>query len=327
MESLISDYNFLTIFIIFAVALFGLSRSADFLVDNAVKIARNFNMPNVIIGATIVAIGTTIPELATAVISVLNDTTDLALSNTIGSVITNTTLILGIGTLFGSIPVTKTESTSFNGFATVLIVLIASCYLMFAITGHGQLPQWFGVFIILLLPIYMLYTFIQAESTVGEEEKVVINLPITFLKIAIAAVLIALFADGLVATVKISAERFNIPTAVIGATVVAFGTSAPEISIIISSVKKKQGGLAIGNIFGANILNIIFGIGITTIMSKGNVTIGPIYYQYFFPIILIIILIFGLLIHNSKKHQITKREGYLLFVIYAVFLIITLTKL
>ena len=327
MESLIANYNFFVIFSIFAVALYGLSKSADILVDNAVNLARHFNLPNVIIGATIVAIGTTIPELATAVISVLSGTPELALSNSIGSVITNTTLIVGIGTLFGTIPVTKTESTSYNGFAAVLAILIGTSYLIYAILGHGGLPQWFGVFIIMLLPIYMLYTFIQAKSDDEETESVQVNLLMTFLKIAIAAALIAVFADALVATVKISAERFSIPTSVIGATVVAFGTSAPEISIIISSVKKGQGGLAIGNIFGANILNIIFGIGMTTIMSKGNVVIEPVYYQYFFPIIVLIIAVFGYFIYNSKKHEITKNEGYLLFVIYAVFLIVTLTKL
>lgn len=327
MENLIGNLNFVAIIAIFAVALFGLSRSADFLVDNSVKLARFFNIPNVVIGATIVSIGTTIPELATAVISVLNNTVDLALSNTIGSVITNTTLILGIGTLFGTIPVTKTESTSYNGFAAILVILIASCYIMLGVRGDGGLPQWFGVFIIMLLPIYMLYTFSQSEKDDQPTERVQLNLPLTFLKIAIAATLIAVFANALVATVKVSAERFDVPTALIGATIVAFGTSAPEISIIISSVKKKQGGLAIGNIFGANILNIIFGIGITTIMSKGAISISPIYYRYFFPIVLLIILIFGYFIYNSKKHEITKREGYLLFAIYIAFLVVTLIEI
>ncbi|MGB4429746.1 MAG: sodium:calcium antiporter, partial [Thermacetogeniaceae bacterium] len=266
MYHILANLNLFIVLSILALSLIVLSKAADSLVDNAAKLSKILGLSQVIIGATIVSLGTTLPELSASVVAALQGNGDFALGNAIGSIITNTSLILGIAALFGKIPTSKETSQK-------LSILIAAIMILFFTTipykignDSGLIPQWLGFILLLLVPVYIFY-LIKRESNNNSQEKdhnaeKSIGIIAAFIaKIFIAAFIIAVSASALVASAEVLAERMGIPDVVISSTLVAFGTSVPELSTCIAAVKNNHGGLAIGNILGANILNILFVTG------------------------------------------------------------------
>jgi len=329
MYQILVNLNILIILTVLVLSLYILSKSANFFVDNAVKISEILGLPELIIGATIVSLGTTLPELSASVIAAIQGNGDFALGNAVGSVITNTSLILGIGALFGIIPVDKKTSNKFSILIAVVVLLIFPTIPYKIGNESGLIPQWLGFLLILLIPVYI-YNLIRQEKkeidddansndvdTTEAKKKTVL---IAIVKIFVSALIIAFSASALVAAAEILAKRIHIPDVVISSTLVAFGTSVPELSTCIVAAKQHHGGLVIGNIIGANILNILFVIGLSVALTPEGITVPQAFYKIHFLGLAIIMTVFSFFAYTKKINVISKREGGLLILLYLIYL-------
>jgi cation:H+ antiporter len=325
MWQFIGKSNLIVVLIIFAVSLYILSKAADYLVDNAVKLSKIWGLSAIIIGATIVSFGTTLPELSASVISALAGHGGFALGNAVGSCITNTSFILGIGALFGEIPVDKKSSQKLSMLIGAALLLILPTIPYKIGNQNGLIPQIMGIVFLLLIPVYIYYSIHQDRKTNSIQNSEEPDNPegIAFaivVKIFLSAFITAISASALVASAEGLAGRIGIPDVIISSTLVAFGTSVPELSTCIAAVKNKYGGLALGNILGANILNIILVTGASAALTPNGIIITQEFYMIHFTALVIVLSVFGLFAYNKKSHKISKNEGIILILIYVIYI-------
>lgn len=323
MYDFLTGLNIFLILLVLAVSLFILSKSADYLVDNAVKLSEMIGLPEIIIGATIVSLGTTLPELSASIVSALQGNSGFALGNAVGSIITNTSLILGVGALFGAIPVDKKTSKKIGIFIMIVLLLIVPVILLKGKNWDSYIPQWMGFVYIAIIPVYLYYLVRQEKKNSevrGMKHRETGKIFLCIFKILAAALIIALSSSSLVASAEILAERIHIPDVIISSTLVAFGTSVPELSTCIAAVKNKHGGLAIGNILGANILNVLFVIGVSDALTKGGIAVTQSFFMIHFVSLIIILAVFGYFAFNKKINEIQKKEGIVLILFYILYL-------
>ncbi len=269
--------------LVFAVGVFVLIKSADFFVDAASVIARKLKISPLIIGLTIVALGTSLPEFAVSLSGALKSTTDanLSLGNVVGSNISNITLILGISALMSPIFVQKSiikRDLPFAVFASVLLAALA-----FLFQADKTIVWWEALIFVVLLIGYIfilvqssrkassddLDTNVEPELVEKLEEKKFSVWTIVFLILGGAG--IALGAELITRPATYLAEKMatsmgldqEMATILVGVSVVAIGTSLPELATSIAAARKKENGIVLGNILGSNILNILFILGIT----------------------------------------------------------------
>lgn len=283
MTEFLENSNVVLVLIVLGVSLFILSKSADLLVDNAVKLSKIWGLPELVIGATIVSLGTTLPELSASVVSSVQGNPGFALGNAVGSIITNTSLIIGVGALFGKIPVNRKASQKLSLLIIAVFLLVLPTFAYKMNGKMGLIPRWMGVIFLILIPVYIVFVINQEKSNkdksvnIEEEERIDSNAKtviITLLLLAAAAGMIAVSSSGLVSSAEVLAVRIGIPDVVIASTLVAFGTSVPELSTCITAAKKNYGGLALGNIMGANILNILMVVGASAAIVPNGIAVG-----------------------------------------------------
>ncbi|MCR5194543.1 MAG: calcium/sodium antiporter [Alphaproteobacteria bacterium] len=235
-----------------------LVKGADVFVDGAVNIAHRFGIPTIIIGTTIVAIGTSAPEAAISIAAAIKNADGVSIGNVIGSNITNILLILGITAAIAALPIhknTKKYEIPFVGFITLLLCLFGFYFGEISRPVAGIL---FGLFI-----AFMTYMIVSARNGTPEQVEVKsmsVTKTILMLVIGIAALILGsnLTVDS---AVDIS-HHFGVSDRVIGLTLIALGTSLPELVVCIAAALKKQYDLAVGNIVGSNIFNILFVLGL-----------------------------------------------------------------
>jgi len=324
MYHILANLNLFIVLSVLALSLIVLSKAADSLVDNAAKLSKILGLSQVIIGATIVSLGTTLPELSASVVAALQGNGDFALGNAIGSIITNTSLILGITALFGKIPTDKETSQKLSLLIAAIMILFFTTIPYKIGNDSGLIPQWLGFILLLLVPVYIFY-LIKRESNNNSEkdhnaEKSIGIIAAFITKIFITAFIIAVSASALVASAEVLAERMGIPDVVISSTLVAFGTSVPELSTCIAAARSNHGGIAIGNILGANILNILFVIGASAAVTPNGIPVPQSFYTIHFVGLAVVIGAFGFFAYNKEFHEINKREGIILLLIYAAYL-------
>lgn len=331
MYEVFTQLNIFFVMIIFIVSLIVILKTTDVLVENAVILSEIWGLPEMIIGATIISLGTTLPELSSSVIATLKLGGGFALGNAVGSTITNTSLVLGAGALFGKIPVNKESSRKLSLLIFVVVLLILPILIIKIGKDNGVLPQWIGVIFLLLIPIYILI-LIKQEKTKKikidakyhhemKKEKNNSTIFFTFIKIFLSAVIIALSATSLVDSAEVIAKRIGVSDIVISSTIVAFGTSVPEISTTISAVKSNHGDLALGNVIGANILNILFVFGTSLALSSEGILVEKNFYNIHIPVLIIVLAVYGFFAYNKNKNEISKKEGILMIFIYLTYII------
>jgi cation:H+ antiporter len=271
--------------LLMVVGMAGVIKGADWLVEGAAGIARRFGIPKIVIGATIVSLGTTSPEAAVSVLAAWQGDAGLALGNGVGSIIADTGLIFGIGCLMTQLPADRFVLSRQGWVQFGSGVLLAGiCYGLYALYGDAaQLGRPIGVLLLALLGVYLFmsvkwsrrHTFgephlvgdthngkLSVPDTSGEEAEPTtpIRTMVFMSLIGLAVVIVA--GDGLVASVSEVAEaHWQVPKAVIAATLVAFGTSLPELIVGITAIRKGHPELLVGNVIGADILNVLFVIG------------------------------------------------------------------
>lgn len=328
-HDLLTQAPTILLLLVVAATLYTLGKGADILVEEAVSLSIRLGIPKMVIGATIVSLGTTLPEASVSVLAAVNGNPDLALGNAIGSIIVDTGLIIGLAAMFGTLPVDPLivkRQGRIQFFAGLMLAIV--CLPIFGIGGHGIIHQWMGFVFLGLLIAYIYISMKWARQSkdtsseeLHEEGKPVI---IQFLKLVLGVGLVILSSKILIPTVEITAIRVGIPQSVIAATLVAFGTSLPELITAITAVRKGHGELAVGNIVGADILNVLFVIGGAASVTTGGLVVPSSFYHLQIPAMLIILFAFRVF-STTKELQINKKEGIFLFLIYLTYLILNYT--
>ncbi len=285
---------------------------ADKFTDGAAAIARKMNIPEIVIGLTIVAMGTSAPELFTSVVSALKGSTGLALGNIVGSNIFNSLLIVGAAAAVAPIPISQVTIVKDIPFALV------SSLLLTAVCLDGNLTRLDSLLLLIGFALFLAYTLQMARNGTTEDSKSETSQAlwknILFIIIGLACLIVGsnLFVNG-ASTV---AEQLGISDAIIGLTIVAGGTSLPELATSIISARKGQSGIAIGNVVGSNVFNILAILGITGFISPMR-DLGGITTIDFTMLILSIILVWAM---SFTKHKIERWEGFTLIGIFALYL-------
>ncbi len=332
MEYLISyleDLNTVIILILIAALLWVLGKGADILVDEAVSLSIHWGIPKMVIGATIVSLGTTLPEATISVLAAIQGNPDLALGNAIGSIIANTGLIIGLAALIGNLPVDKNviNRQGFVQLSTGLLLAFVCLPFLTSVPG-GNIPQFVGFIFLGLLAIYIYFSMkwskdsgVDEGALLEEERSSVVS---QILKLILGITLIIISSRILIPAVEITAIRVGIPQAIIAATLVAFGTSLPELVTAISAVRKGHGELAIGNIIGADILNVLFVVGSAAAVTTSGLDVPASFFKLQIPTMIIVLVLFGFF-SIGKSRKIDKKEGLLLLAIYLVYLVLNFT--
>ena len=315
--------------LLFIVGLILLIKGGDWFVDGASGIAHKFRIPEIIVGATVVSIGTTLPEVMVSVSGALNGQGSMAYGNAIGSIICNTSLICALTLAIKPGPVdTKSLKIPVIFFFLSSIVYIVSAYVF------GTFYRWIGI---VLLAIFVVYMIISVKSGIKEsklqlnsqekpqesENKKVKPLWLEILLLIVGAAFIAVGADLLVDNGTIIARELKVPETVIALTFVALGTSLPELVTAITSLAKGHGSLSLGNVIGANLFNLVLvsGASITLapfVVPEGNVIFGINSSLILdIPLMLVVMAILTLPALISKK--LTRAQGIILLVLYAGF--------
>jgi cation:H+ antiporter len=323
----------LTLEIVAILAVLG--RSADWLVSEAVVLSERSGMPKVIVGATIVSLGTTAPEAAVSVLAALGGNPDLALGNAVGSIICDTGLILGIACLINPLRLPR-EIVNRQGWLQfgAGLLLVAACW-PWAGGGNpfqtgGSLPQMAGVVFLLLLVGYLWLSVRWARSsqqTVDlEEYEADKQSPMALVvgKLLLAIFLVVGSSFVLIPAITEAAVRMGVPSAIVAATLVAFGTSLPELVTAVTAALKKHGDLAVGNIIGADILNVLFVAGMSAAVTPGGLPAAPSFFQVLFPGMLLVLLVFRVGVYFSKD-EMKRPFGVMLILVYAAVMALLLT--
>lgn len=255
---------------LFAVGVFLLIKGGDWFVDSAVGIAKRFHVPEIIIGATVVSIGTTLPEVMVSVTAAVNNNGAIAYGNAIGSIICNTALIAALTIAIRPAPVNKKAVIT-----PVIFFFVSAAIYMVAAYLFGRFDRWLGIVMLIVFAIYMTMTIRSGfknpvEKKDEEEEETSSNAQFVkdIVMLVVSAALIAVGADMLEGSSVSLATMAGIPTEVIGVTVVALCTSLPELVTAVTALLKGHGALSLGNIIGANIFNLV-------LVSGAAVTISP----------------------------------------------------
>lgn len=300
---LISGLHSLVLFFIIAVTLYTLGKGADWLVDEAVILSTRWGLGKAVIGATIVSIGTTTPEAAVSVLSAIQGKPGLALGNAVGSIICDTGLILGLASLIAPLPLNRELASRLSNVQVGAgILLVVSCFPWTSpakvFMEGGTLPQLVGVVFVVLLGLYI-YQSIRWASATGAnadndeapetEETGGFG---TLIKLIFSIAIIVISAQILIPSVSIMAERIGVPQHIISATLVAFGTSLPELVTAITAVRRGHGELAVGNIIGADILNVLFVAGVSAAATSEGLKAEIQFFQFLFPAMLFILIVF-----------------------------------
>ncbi|MFO7612383.1 MAG: calcium/sodium antiporter [Clostridia bacterium] len=275
----------------FAIGLALIIKGSDWFVDATIWVARTLSIPEFIIGATLVSICTTLPELLVSTGAALNNDTSMALGNAVGSVACNTGLILGMVIFFSPPPMHHRKALRLKS------IFISACLVVYIIISmaFGEISRMFGIIFILLSFSFVFYNYYEARKY--KESLVVIPVSDKSRKTVIRNIL--MFTIGLGMTIAgarlmvIYGEKIavslGVPSIVIGVTMTALGTSLPELMTAITAIRKKASAISVGNIFGANILNLTLVLGGASVI-KPVITDGRII-SFHLPIILFITLI------------------------------------
>ena len=304
--------GFAILFGMILATLYVLGKGADILVDEAVQLSVKWGIPKMIIGATIVSLGTTLPEVTVSVMSALKGSAGLAMGNAVGSVICNTGLILGTSSLIAPLPFKKDVVSKPN------LILCGSAILLIlsSFVFKGRVPQYIGFVFLVLLALYLIWTIKSVKTSSSEEDESADSSTLVIvLKLILGVVLVVLSSKILIPTVQETALRCRIPETVIAATLVAFGTSLPELITGITSAKKGHGDLAIGNVIGANILNILFVVGASASVTKGGLAVEKNFFYLLYPSMLFMLLVLLLTLKFSKE-SLKRGVGLILLLSY-----------
>lgn len=347
-DTLFADRHWFILLITIAFSIAVLGKGADWLVESASEIASRFGIPKIIVGATIVSLGTTAPECAVSVMAALGGASGLALGNAVGSVIADSGLIFGVGCLMTSLPADRfvLDRQGWVQFASGFIFALI-CYVVYSANGAAaEIVRPIGFALLVALVIY-LYQSVKWARQHSRQEKTIASAGMEgtaagsadpedvlsesrslfrlFVFGFIGLLLVLVGARVLIASVQVLAERIGVPQVVVASTIVAFGTSLPELVVGITAILKKHAELLVGNVIGADILNILFVIGASASavplpLIEPQASVPAIFLVLHLPTMLVILVLFRIFIFSAcQRGRFQRWFGVPVLVVYVVF--------
>jgi len=314
------EHNVLIAALALLVSFAVLAKCADLFVDSAVGIAWRLHVPKLVIGIVLVSLATTAPELSVSLLAALRGSPEMALGNAIGSVICDDGLALGLAGLATAAPIVVIPAVLHTSGA----FLIAAQILLFLfVCFDNTLGRWEGIALIVLFGIYLAFMYRLhrrghfIEDAVEEVEPPKTTVLTVLVPVFLAGLIGIVLASELIVTSATTVARFaGIPDAVIALTLVALGTSIPEVATCVTAARKNEGAIAVGNILGADILNICWVAGASAIAN--NLTLGRREIMFMYPTMFVIVG--TMLVLLRVNYRLTRAKGAALLSLYIVYL-------
>ena len=324
MNELFQSVPFAVILLILGFAF--LVKGADAFVEGFSSIAKRFQVPSLIIGMTIVAMGTSLPETAVSITASVTGNNALAVSNAVGSNIFNLMIVVGVCAILTPVAVRKETLKIDFPFSIVCAALLLVLGAIGMMLGHVD-----GAIFIVLFALFILYMIKSAQKSRKDnkdmdveetefalevEEIQIMPMPKSIIFIVLGCVAIALGSDWVVDGATTIAEAMGVSQTLIGLTVVAFGTSLPELATSIMAAKKNEVDMALGNAIGSNIFNILMVLGIAAAISPMAFITENI-------IDIVILIAFSAIVWIMAwtKNELSKKEGWVMVILYAVYVV------
>ena len=304
--------EFLLAIILLVLGFVMLIKGADWFVDGSAGIAARFGIPQLVIGLTIVAMGTSAPEAAVSINAAMAGNAGITIGNIIGSNILNILLILGVTAAITTVAVQHSTVKWEMPFMHIITIVLA----VLGVTG-GEIVLWEGIVLWALFLVYLGYLFRMAKNgDADDEEGEMLPLWKQLTMLVTGIVAIVLGSDLTVDNATIIAETLGMDDRLIGLTIVAFGTSLPELVTSVTAARKGKADIAIGNIVGSNIFNILFVVGTTALIT-------PVAFAKGFIIDSVIALSAGMILWFGvmKEHKLKRPVGLLMLAAYTVYFV------
>jgi len=312
--------------ILIVIGFFLLIKGADYLVDGAVGIAKKFNIPEIVIGLTIVSIGTSMPELIVSITSAMEGFSDMAIGNVVGSNVANLLLILGISAILS--PIALKRETRLIEVPLCLIISI----IFYFICNIGQnVTRKEGILLITLFVLFIIYTIVMAfkgnefdkeDDEIETVENVQAEKNNNTLKnlfhIVLGIAALKFGGDLAVNNAVKVAEWFGLSEKIISVTILAVGTSLPELVTTVSAAIKKENDIAIGNILGSNIFNMLLIIGVSALIKPITYNIS---YNIDMYIVMSAAVVLFLFAYIPPKNKMSRMNGIIYLSLYIIYLI------
>lgn len=305
--------------ILFTAGFFLVLKGGDLFVGSSAAIARKLNIPRIIIGGTIVSLATTAPEFVVSTTASYLGDSGIALGNALGSAIANIGLIVSITAIIAPI------SVDLVPFKRRTIWMLLTTLVVFIFAWNLHISRWGGLFLFIAALVYLALNFIKAMSERKKSPASIVETPEekneTFGKsvffFAIGTLVVIVGSQLLVKSSIAIAEALKIPTFIIGLTVVAVGTSLPELVTAVTSARKKVADLSISNIIGANILNLSLITGVSAMIRPLTLDLFTRHYAFLW----VFIMIVGMMFIFWKTGKMTRRAGIIMLGLYVLYLI------
>lgn len=305
-----------------------LVKGADYFVEGSSSIAKILKVPSIVIGLTVVAMGTSLPELSVSVSAAISGSNEIAVSNVVGSNIFNTIVVLGACALLA--PVTVDRSIMKKDFPFCIIITVALAFFCadaykpwgeYTGEGVGLLSRINGIILLVVFVGYIFYTVKQAlkdRKSIKESEEndeAPRSMPVSLIFVVCGAVAIIFGGDFVVDSAKSIALTLGMSETLVGLTIVAVGTSLPELVTSVVAARKGETGLAIGNVVGSNIFNILFILSTSSTISPVGVQGQNLVDAVVLIAISLVVFVFG-----RSKEKIEKKEGIVMILIYVAYM-------
>lgn len=303
--------------IIFVVGLILTIKGGDWFVDSASWFAEATGIPKFVVGATVVSFATTLPELLVSVRAAMNGSAQLAIGNAIGSVTANTTLIMGVSLVFMAGAISRKDFSLKGG------LLLASIIGLTVLSLGNYLPVWSAYVLWTIFIIFMISNLLEgkkgaATDKIDAYEKKEIPAKILFFILGTAAIIFG--AEFLVSSGKTIAAGFGVSEAIIGFTVIALGTSLPELVTTLTAIRKKENSLSVGNIIGANIIDTTLILPLCAVINGRPLPVERINLVFDFPVCIGACAV--AIIPTIFQGRFKKWQGYALLAIYALYMVL-----
>ena len=308
---------------LFLVGLVLIIKGGDWFVDSASWFAEATGIPKFVVGATVVSFATTLPELLVSVRAAMNGSAQLAIGNAIGSVTGNTTLIMGLS-LVAIAGVVSRKNFAFKGG-----LLLASIVGLTLLSLSGSLPTWSAFILWAIFLAFMISNLLEGKKAAGAEKKAEFDkkeVPSKVMWFIIGTASIVFGAEMLVSSGKTIAASMNISETIIGFTVIALGTSLPELVTTITAIRKKENSLSVGNIVGANIIDATLILPLCAVINGKPLPVEKINLVFDFPVCIAACAV--AIIPTVIQGRFKKWQGIALlsiYVLYMLFLILNET--
>lgn len=311
----------LLIVLLFLLGVVLIVKGGDAFVDAASWIAEAFHIPKFIVGATIVSLATTLPELLVSAIAASQGKTEMAIGNAVGSVTANIGLIMGIS-IFCMPSVMKRSSFAFKG-----LLMVFAAGLLYALSFGGELLFGQSFLLLAVFAVFLLANLWDAKCAIGtasRDSRPEGGLALNLAKFALGTAGIVLGAQLLVDNGSALARMLGIPEGIIGVTMIAVGTSLPELVTTLTAIAKRQASLSIGNIIGANIIDLTLILPISAWIAQGSLPISAQALRLDFPACLLVCLL--AIVPPLQSGRFRRWQGLLLLACYGAYLALLCTS-